>query len=183
MVSTADQQSEAPTGWAHSLHAMRVGLISDTHDHLPRLQAALAHFRREEIYTLLHAGDLTSPGTLTLLCGFDLWVARGNMDGDPTLPTLAEALFGPGRLAEGHYLTLDGKTLALLHGHRQEQLDELIRSGRYTYIIHGHTHAPRDERRGPTRVINPGAIGGMPRRPPSYAILDLGSDDLTWYEL
>lgn len=163
--------------------SLRVGLISDTHDHLPRLQAVLAHFRQEEAYTLLHAGDLTSPGTLALLCGFDLWVARGNMDGDPTLLTLAKALFGSGRLTEVHSLTLAGKTLALLHGHRQEQLDALIRSGRYAYVIHGHTHVPRDEHRGPTRVINPGAIGGMPRRPPGYAILDLESDDLAWYEL
>lgn len=162
---------------------MRVGLISDTHDHLSRLQAALAHFRREEVYTLLHAGDLISPGTLALLCGFDLWLARGNMDGDQTLPTLAEALFGPGRLAEVHYLTLDAKALALLHGHRPAQLDALIGSGHYAYVIHGHTHVPRDERRGPTRIINPGALGGMPRRPPSYAILDLASDDLAWYEL
>ncbi len=162
---------------------MRIGLLSDTHNHLQNVERAVARFQAEGIHTLLHAGDITGPHVLRVLAGFDVWVAQGNMDRDTGLGTLAAQLFGSGRMAKAHYLTLDVQRIALLHGDARSLLELLSRSGGYAYVIYGHTHTPRDEYVGRTRVINPGALGGSGWRPRSYAILDLKTGGLEYLRI
>ena len=60
---------------------------------------------------------------------------------------------------------------------------ELIGSRDFDYVIHGHSHHPRDEPFSGTRVINPGALGNTRWRRPSFAILDLATGDLSWVKL
>lgn len=162
---------------------MRIGLIADTHNHLRNVESAVARFRAEGVRTLLHAGDITGPHVLRALAGFDVWVSQGNMDRGTGLATIVEQLFGPGRMAQVHYLTLDGQRIALLHGDDRALLELLSRSGGYAYVIHGHTHTPRDEYIGRTRVINPGALGGSGWRPRSCAILDLKTGGLEYLRI
>jgi uncharacterized protein len=167
---------------------MRIGLISDTHDEEHILGLALAHFRQAQAQTVLHAGDVTSPFTLKLFRDFDMWIAKGNMDHDPKLALAVAEYFGAERLARIHELDFDGIHVALTHGDSWQRLEALIRAPvkgevRRRYVIHGHTHAPNDETVGPTRVINPGAIGRARWRCATCAILDLATDDLQWIEL
>jgi predicted phosphodiesterase len=61
----------------------------------------------------------------------------------------------------------------MTHGDNEGFLDGLIGSGKYAYVLHGHTHRRRDQTVGSTRVINPGALGGMRRERRSLCILDL----------
>ncbi len=159
---------------------MRIGLLSDTHNHIEHVKAALAQFRDRGVTTLLHAGDVTRASTLELLRGFDVWIARGNMDRDPQLGPTATRLFGEGRWRDEHSLTLDGVSIALIHGDLGHRLRALIHAGTYAYVIHGHTHLSRRERIGRTWVINPGALGGIRWETPSCAILDLASGELEW---
>jgi predicted phosphodiesterase len=52
------------------------------------------------------------------------------------------------------------------------------RIGGADFLLHGHTHVPRDETIGLTRVLNPGTLGGPSKgAPPSWAWMDL--DDTT----
>lgn len=162
---------------------MRIGLISDTHNNQQTTEAALAQFRSEQIETVLHAGDVTNVPTLKCLAGFDVWIARGNVDHDPHLLTAARELFGPGRLVNVHTLTFNGAHIALTHGNSWQRLTTLIRDTTYQYVIHGHTHAPNDEMIGTVRVINPGALGNSRWRCATCAILDLATGDLQWIEL
>lgn len=162
---------------------MHVGLISDTHNNQYTVQAALARFRNEQIQTILHAGDITNVPTLRLLDGFNAWIAKGNMDHNPALLSVAEELFGPKRMANSHTLELDGVTIALTHGDSWQRLHTLIRAGIYDYVIHGHTHAPNDETVGRTRVINPGALGNSRWRCATCAILNLETGQIDWVEL
>lgn len=37
---------------------MKIGILADSHDNVPRVRAAVGHFRREEVGHVLHAGDL-----------------------------------------------------------------------------------------------------------------------------
>ncbi len=156
---------------------MRIGLISDTHNHVQHVARAVARFGAEDIHTVLHAGDITGAAVLQLLHGFDVWIAWGNMDRDAHLAVVA-ADFGPGRFDSLHTLSFDGRALALLHGDNVPQLEELIRCGAYDYVVHGHTHRVRDERIGSTRVINPGALGGSGLPPKTFAILNIVTGDL-----
>ncbi len=122
----------------------------------------------------------------SLSASFDVWLVWGNMDRHPELASTALALFGPGRLKPMQAITLNGARIALTHGDVGERLQALIHAGDsgnrpYDYVIHGHTHNPKDERAGTTRVINPGALGNAAWRSPTYAILDLATDDLLWF--
>jgi len=50
------------------------------------------------------------------------------------------------------------------------------------FLLHGHTHVPRDELVGATRVLNPGSIGKANKgAPASWAWLDVAeSGDVSW---
>ena len=161
---------------------MLIGLISDTHNNQQTTKAALARFRQAQIETVLHAGDVTNVKTLRLFEDFDVWIARGNIDHDPNLPKVTKELFGPGRLANVHVLTFDGIRIAMTHGSSWQRLTALIRDTSNSYVIHGHTHTPRDERQGTVRIINPGALGNSRWKCPTCAVLDLATDTLTVIE-
>ena len=156
---------------------MRIGIISDTHDDLQALDQALGTLRAEGIGVLLHCGDLCTPATIEALVDFNTWVARGNMDRHPNLEAAARRTIGGDRFADRHQLTLTGRSAILLHGHRDEELRSVISAGEVAYVFHGHTHRRRDQRVGPTRIINPGALGGMRWQRRSFCILDLAADE------
>jgi uncharacterized protein len=61
---------------------MRIGLISDTHDHIPHTQVAMAIFRGLGVEVVLHAGDHCAPFMVPLLSGFEVHGIFGNNDGD-----------------------------------------------------------------------------------------------------
>ncbi|HCL90984.1 MAG TPA: YfcE family phosphodiesterase, partial [Candidatus Atribacteria bacterium] len=42
---------------------MKIGIISDTHDNLPKIKKAVGIFNREKVELVLHAGDFVSPFT------------------------------------------------------------------------------------------------------------------------
>ena len=157
---------------------MRIGIISDTHDDLHALDQALGVLRAEGVDVLLHCGDLCTPGTMETLAGFDTWVARGNMDRHPDLTATARRTIGSDRFADRHRLTLDGQSAILLHGHRQEELRGIISAGTYALVLHGHTHRRRDQQVGPSRIINPGALGGMRWQRRSFCIFDVAADEV-----
>jgi predicted phosphodiesterase len=50
------------------------------------------------------------------------------------------------------------KTFFVNHGTSERVIEDAIQSQRYDYVLHGHTHVPRDESIGRTKVINPGAL-------------------------
>jgi len=157
---------------------MRIGVVSDTHDDRRNLETALGLLRAEGITQLLHCGDLCGPAIVELLSEFDVWIARGNMDRHPELDQTVHETVGRERLASSHRLTLDGLSVALVHGHQERELRSLINAGEHAYVFHGHTHRRNDRRVGPTRVINPGALGGMRWQQRSFCILDLAADEV-----
>jgi len=110
-------------------------------------------------------------------------VAQGNMDRHPVLAQAVEETLGRGRLARLHELTLDGYPVAMVHGDNEELLRSLITSGQYAYVLCGHTHRRRDQRVGRTRVINPGALGGVRWQQRSLCILDLTTGEARFVKL
>jgi putative phosphoesterase len=162
---------------------MKIGLLSDTHNHVANLKLALAIFHQEGIETLIHCGDMTSPETAVHLAGFRIIFVNGNMDGfgndiHQTLITLnPENSVGP------HFTgVLVGTKIAVAHGHIPGQLESFIQDG-FTYIFHGHTHRRRDEQVGQTRIINPGALGGTQHELRSICKLDLQSDHVQFIDI
>jgi predicted phosphodiesterase len=51
-----------------------------------------------------------------------------------------------------------GKSFFVNHGTRSSVIEQAASEQLYDYVLHGHTHEKRNEQRGRTRIINPGAL-------------------------
>jgi putative phosphoesterase len=161
---------------------IRLGILSDTHDSRDNTIQALKVLVEQGVERLIHCGDITRPATASLFEGWPIDFVYGNMDGDPTE---LEGIIGeiPGAsIATRFTAEIDGVRIGACHGDDKRLLREMIRSGLYNYVFHGHTHRRRDEQIGTTRVINPGAVGGMRHQTRSVCVLDLTSGEITFHE-
>lgn len=163
---------------------MKLGVLSDTHNNMANLEQALEILHREGVDVLIHCGDLTTPETACRLQGFRVHHVIGN--GDYASGEILHALqsLDPHNTSSLTFSTeLDGVRIAAAHGHIPGQVEALVRSGEYAYVFRGHSHRRRDERDWPTRVINPGALGGLRAGPRSCAVLDLHTGALDFFEI
>jgi putative phosphoesterase len=115
---------------------------------------------------------------------FTVYFVRGNMDRSAVkaLKKSTAAQAGAHWLGKGRELELHGRRIAVLHGDRADLYETLLFS-EPDYLFKGHTHRRHDERLGRTRIINPGAVGGVRYEPRSVAVLDLVDDRLHVIEL
>ncbi len=158
---------------------MRIGLLSDTHNNQANLQVAVFQLRQAGIELVFHMGDVTSPETLRELAGFQVIHVHGNGDLDTQLMREKLQTMHPRSASQPVWTgDLDGVSIAATHGHMLQSLDALITSGKYAYVFKGHSHRRQDEQIGPTRLINPGSLGGLKVQERSFAILDITSGDL-----
>jgi len=151
---------------------MLIAVLSDIHDHLPNLRAALAHIARrvdddgQPVGALICCGDLNSPFVVGELAkGFQgpVTVVFGNNDGDRFWITVNAA---------GTNVTIAGETAVLeLAGHRVfvhhfNDVGAIVAgAGQHDLVCYGHNHESllrRTASGGRPRAIelNPGAIMG-----------------------
>ena len=163
---------------------MKIGILSDTHNHIENLEKALAVFADRDIKILIHCGDVNSPETAAYLQGFVVHYVYGNTDSAQMHIGSVIRELNPQNSA-GLVFTgeIDGVQLGATHGHHFLELEKLILDGRFRYVFHGHTHQRRDEMIGKTRIINPGALSGTQHEPRSICILDLQLDDVEFIEI
>lgn len=139
----------------------RIAVIADTHGRLPG--STLAELRKaDEIW---HLGDFCDLATLAAVraLGRPLEAVLGNNDFGLDLP---------GSLV----LERGGKSFFLIHIPPR-------RAEGTAFLLHGHTHVPRDEMIGGTRFLNPGTIGKANKgAPPSFAWLTIPDEGLISWE-
>jgi hypothetical protein len=122
----------------------RIGLISDTHGHLPARAADI--FRGADI--ILHAGDIGGEEILDALAEVSRVVAvRGNMDWGPWADRLPES-------ARVHAGDLE---VHLVHDRLRFAPPEPHRGA--LALVSGHTHRAAVERQNGILHINPGSAG------------------------
>lgn len=117
--------------------AMRIAVISDTHDRYPRsLLTRLAG--ADEIW---HLGDVCAPDVLEDFAslGPPLHVVRGNCDTEESWPLVLD-------------LERAGVRFRLTH------IPPVGKVAGVAAVLHGHTHVPRDEEIDGVRWLNPGCI-------------------------
>lgn len=140
---------------------MKIGIISDSHDHLGHVRKAAQLFRERGVERVIHAGDFISPPSILCLEGLAVYSVYGNNDGERLgLRKVFEKIGG--QLAE-EVLEMDvpeGK-IAVYHGTVPSVLRALIRSQDYCVVVCGHTHHVVDQLEGKTRVLNPGTAHGF----------------------
>ena len=83
-------------------------------------------------------------------------------------------------LGWGGEISLAEKRIAVAHGHLHIDLRPLL-AAEPDYLFSGHSHLTDDQRVGPTRRINPGALHRA--RVYTVALLDLASDQLDFLEI
>lgn len=145
---------------------MRLGILSDSHDHLKNLQEALELLRGRGAEFLLHAGDIVSPFAAKVLvrCGLPVLAVFGNNDGERKgLAKLLDIAPGPRRLELG------GRCIILAHD--PADVSEELASGADAVVV-GHTHEALVEPGNPLR-LNPGETGGWLFGRATCALLDL----------
>ncbi len=155
---------------------MRIAILSDSHDQKDAVWAALELIAEQKVDLLLHCGDIDDVETV-LLFGAQTHFVLGNCDHDRARLRRAVADIGATLHEPYGRLEIAGVRIAFVHGDDQELLGELASNGQHDLVCHGHTHLPRDQRQGATRIINPGAL--YRARPRTVAVLDLASGSLT----
>jgi len=159
---------------------MRIGILGDTHDHLPNIRHAVGLLNREAEGLFLHTGDFISPFVVPVIAGLEGTVigVYGNNDGDRDLLRTRCGESGNVRIEGNFYeMECDGLRIALLHGHEKALLADLIESGLFDLVVHGHTHRASISSRGRTLVINPGEVCGYLTGTPTCACYDTRSRD------
>jgi uncharacterized protein len=149
----------------------RLGVVSDSHGHVPFALEAVRMLESLDIDLLLHCGDIGSPDIPRLFSAWPGHYVLGNVDYDRE--SLESAIVEAGQTLHGRFgtLTVEGLEIAFLHGDDERQLRQTLASGRYRLVCCGHTHRAEQQPYGSTLLLNPGAL--YRARPRSLAFVDL----------
>jgi hypothetical protein len=145
----------------------RIGVISDTHDHLDKVKKAVALFNRQKPDRVVHCGDIVAQFVLKEMSGLRMPVSLvyGNCDGDRMALRQRAEEFGF-ELHDGPYgFDLDGKRVVVSH-------QPLAIPPDCDLYLHGHTHKLRHEGKRPV-IVNPGEACGWLSGRATVAMLDL----------
>lgn len=142
---------------------MKIGIISDTHDHAERIKKAIEVLNKEKIGLAYHLGDICSPFVLPLFKELKCNVKAvfGNNDADifKLVNRAPENFSFHDRFFVDEF---SGKKICLLHGDPEELALRLFESGKYDLLLRGHNHVAEIKRNEKTLMINPGnLIGGF----------------------
>ncbi len=162
---------------------MKIGIISDTHGAFPGWEKALKVFKDEKISFIIHAGDILNHGPRNPIPqGYApaklveslnnspyriMWI-KGNCDSEVDETVLSFPLLG-----EKLFLYINGKSILAMHGHKEKELESIVKSIKPDVVICGHSHIPLIEEKHNVTFINPGSPS-LPKdnNPPTVAILD-----------
>ena len=140
---------------------MKLGILSDTHDHIPNLQKAISEFNKQGVELVIHCGDWASPFMPYFTKGLKCKILSifGNNEGDHFNFINREYPEEVEFHKEILVTQQAGKRLAVYHGTKQEITEALIACGEYDAVFTGHTHMPVVVSIGKTLHVNPGTLG------------------------
>jgi putative phosphoesterase len=131
-------------------------VLADTHNHLPPNISEIA----KGVDEIWHLGDVCASSVLEKLeeLGPAVTLVRGNCDSNSDWPLVVD-------------LIRNGVRFRLVHIPPSRGPENI------EVLLHGHTHVPRNERRGDVLFLNPGCVT-RPNRgaPASAAYLDIRLD-------
>src|SRR5579862_4808969 len=150
----------------------KLGILSDTHDHLDRIAKGVALLQGKGAEGLLHLGDFVAPFAMKLVLKFNgpMYMIFGNNDGEKRglkklFPELKD---GP------CVFEIGGRKLGVAHSVEEIPAD-YRKSCDGVFYGHSHkrVHIPGTE--GQALELNPGEGCGWITGKPSFAMLDLSS--------
>ena len=162
---------------------MRVGLLADTHDRLPAIEALVRYMQRHGVSLVLHAGDFCAPFSLQPFvdANMPLIGVFGRNDGDREgLRASAHQGMGIELFEAPHSMELGGQRILMVHDLADVNQRSIEGHG---VVLHGSTHREEMKTRGETLIVNPGEGCGWLHGEPGGAILDLETKDVQFFKL
>jgi hypothetical protein len=169
---------------------MKICILSDSHDHIPLLDYAVAEAKTRGAEAVVHCGDVVAPSTLKCIIKHHLptHVIHGNNTGD---------LFTLGQLAGNadnhlHYYGMDagielgGKKIFLVHYPHYARA--MAATGDWDLVCCGHSHTVKLQeipniRGGITTLVNPGTVGGVGGAAATYIMADLDTMTFEFFDI
>ncbi len=144
---------------------MKIGIISDSHDHIDNIVKSIRILKNKKVDYVIHLGDYVNPNSVRACKGIRLIGIFGNNDGDKF--RLMTAFHDIGGVLKGDFYEFkeDGLKFACYHGTEPQLKDALIECRKYDIVIYGHTHVCQNEMSGKTLVLNPGTVHGFEYKP------------------
>ena len=166
------------------LCAVKIGLISDTHDRMDMIRAAVDRMASAHVDMVVHCGDFIAPFTIPPWgdLGVPFVAVFGNNDGEK------EGLTNKIRGIQGTVChppvvrVINGKNFLICH----EPIPEDKVAHHYTgldYYVFGHTHKPVEKDIQGIKTINPGEACGWLTGKATFALLEPDLDRLEFITL
>ena len=146
---------------------MKIGVVSDSHDHGALLASAVERARAWGAQAILHCGDVIGPNSLraALAIGLPLHVVHGNNLGDMlSMQRMAQGSNGALVYYGGDAsFELSGRRLFMTHYPHLAR--GMACTGDFDAVFCGHSHIAQIESvtgaQGCTPLINPGTVAGI----------------------
>jgi putative phosphoesterase len=159
---------------------MKICILSDSHDHIPLLEAAVKDARARGAEAVVHCGDVVAPSTLACLeqFGLPVHVIHGNNTGD--LYALTRLSHRPGGILRYHGMDagieLGGRRIFLVHYPHYARA--MAATGDWDLVCCGHSHKVSIEwlpnvHGEETALVNPGTVGGVGKPQATWVLADL----------
>jgi putative phosphoesterase len=153
---------------------VRIGVISDTHNHLPNVARIVELLNAARVERVVHTGDITQAKTLRALAALDapLFGVFGNNDVEREL--LGAACADHGHVFVDAPLRVEwaGRRIAVVHDPRELDALDLTE---IDVALYGHDHRHALERRGRVLCFNPGECAGHLPGYNRIGVLDLAT--------
>jgi putative phosphoesterase len=149
-------------------NGMKIGLISDTHDNLPKLERAVQFFNKNKVNFVLHAGDYVAPFAIDKLNALSCdWIGVfGNNDGEKKGLSAKSG----NRIKESPYrFELFGRKITLAHDPQSLEMEKEPAD----LIVFGHTHQPEVIKLRDKLIVNPGECSGWVSDKSTVGIVDM----------
>lgn len=140
---------------------MKIGLISDSHDHMENIKKSVKVFKDNKVDLVIHLGDYVNPNSVLAFKGLKLTGIFGNNDGDKFRLINAFNTIGGEIKGDFYEFETDGLKFACYHGTEWQLKNSLIECGKYDVVMCGHSHECVSKKSGDTLVLNPGTSHGF----------------------
>ncbi len=154
---------------------MIIGIMSDSHDRLDMIHAAMAVFRDARVDQIIHAGDFVAPFAVRAMrnAPAPVFGVLGNNDGEHQGLQAAFNEIGATLARSVAWLDLAGRRVAVMHEDYWLKRDAELINAKADLAIYGHTHLLECSNKGDMLVLNPGEVCGYVTRRATVVIMRL----------
>jgi len=157
---------------------MRIGVVSDTHNHLRNVGRIVELFNAAGVERVVHTGDITQAKTLKVLGELEAPLVGVFGNNDLERPSLESACADQGFEMIDPPLRLRIAERELIVVHDPLDLRDLD-IGEGSLVLHGHTHRTITEwQQGGGLTFNPGECAGMMPGLNTIGVVDVATLDI-----